>query len=224
MQLTYLSHKIHSSNSTKSGFHTKSKEVRFDTNTRIHLYRYGISNSTENSQSTSEPSKSSYSDHQNNSFSDSGFGTNFLFSFGQTQCSSRLNSSRQTAFTTSANVPIIGLETSHSSLRSSDYDQQYDQISFEMVDGHQSICSRNAHSPSRPQNIPLYGCQSLRMGSSSGTNESILSWSLVGRPIPAPYQYVGNNGHSFHTDKSLKMYSTFLCHDIYRQHNSGLIY
>ena len=47
---------------TKSGFHAKSKEIRFDTNTRIHLYRYGISNSTENSQSTREPSKSSYSD------------------------------------------------------------------------------------------------------------------------------------------------------------------
>ena len=28
--------------------------------------------------------------------------------FGQTQCSSRLNSTRQTAFVTSANVPIIG--------------------------------------------------------------------------------------------------------------------
>ena len=48
--------------------------------------------------------------------------------------SSRLNSSRQTAFTTSANVPIIGLETSHSSLRSSGYNQQYDQSPFEMVD------------------------------------------------------------------------------------------
>ena len=36
------------SNGTKSGFHTKSKEVRFDTNTRIHLFRYGLSNSTKN--------------------------------------------------------------------------------------------------------------------------------------------------------------------------------
>ena len=114
-----LLHKIHSSNGTKSGFHTKSKEVRFDTNTTIHIYRYGISNSTENSQSSSEPSKNSYSDHQNNSFSDSGFSMNFPFSFGQTQCSSRLNSFRQIAFTTSAYMPIIGLETSHFSIRSS---------------------------------------------------------------------------------------------------------
>ena len=106
---------------TKSGFHAKSKEIRFDTNTRIHLYRYGISNSTENSQSSREVKALILTDRQNNSFSDSGFGTNFTFSFGQTHCSSRLNSSRQTAFRTSANVPVIGLETSHSSLRSSGY-------------------------------------------------------------------------------------------------------
>ena len=33
-----------------------------------------------------------------------------------------------------------------------------------MVDEHQSLRSRSALSPSRPQNIPLYGCQSLRLG------------------------------------------------------------
>ena len=73
----------------------------------------------------------------------------------------------------------------------------------------QSLRSRNAHSPSRPQNLPL--CQSLRLGSSFLLSSSILSWSLVGRTIPAPYQHVGNNGHSFRTDKNLKIYSPFLC-------------
>ena len=42
-------------------------------------------------------------------------------------CAVADNSSRQMAFKTSANVPIIGLETTHSSLRSSGYDRQYDQ-------------------------------------------------------------------------------------------------
>ena len=93
-----------------------------------------------------------------------------------------------------------------------------------MVDELQSICSGNAHSPSRPRNLHLHGCQSFRFGSSSRTDESILSRSLFGRPIPTPYQHVGNNGHSFRTDKSLEIYSPFLCHDIHRQHSSGLIY
>ena len=44
-------------------------------------------------------------------------------------------------------------------------------------------------------------------------------------PDPKTFLYTdGNNGHSFRTDKSLKIYSPFLCHDFYRQHNSGLIY
>ena len=179
---------------------------------------------TEYSQGTSRPSRLSYSDYQNIPFSVSSFGKNFPFSFGQTECSSGLHSTRQTSFTTSANVSIIGLETSHSSSRSSGFDQQYDQIPFKMVDEHKSFCSRNAHSSSRSQCIPLYGCQSLWMGSSSRTNESILSWSLAGRPIPTPYQYTGNNSHSFRTEESLKICSPFLCHDFYRQHNSGLLY
>ena len=104
-----------------------------------------------NSQSSSGLSKRSYSGHQNNLFPDSGFGTNFPFSFGQTHCSSRLNSSRQIACTTSANVPIIGLETSYTSSGSSSSDHQDDQISFKMVDELKLICSGNAHSPPDPK-------------------------------------------------------------------------
>ena len=96
------------------------------------------------------------------------FGTNFPLFFGQTQCSSGLNSNRQTAFMTSANVPVVGLETSYS-----------DQISFEMVNEHQSLRSRNTHSPSRPQCIPLYRCQSFRLGSSSGTD--VYPFMVAGR-------------------------------------------
>ena len=125
---------------------------------------------------------------------------------------------------TSANVSFVCLETSHSSSRSSNQDQQYYSISFELVDGHQSFPTRNFHSSSKSQCIPLYGCQPLWMGSSSRADETILSWSLVGRPIPAPHQYARNDGHSFRTEESYKNYSPFLRHDIYRQYDSGLIY
>ena len=106
---------------------------------------------------------------------DSSLSRNFPFSFGQTQCSSRLCSPRQTSFTTASNVSLICLETSYFSSQSSGSDQQYDWISFEMVDGHQSLCSGNVYSASRSQCIPFYGCQSLWMGSSSQTDGTILS-------------------------------------------------
>ena len=185
---TRISHNILPSNSSKSKIHSKSK-VRFDTSSAIHLYRVGISATTQHSQSTSRLHRIPTSDNQIISNSDSSFSTNFPFSFGQTQCSSRLHSPRQTSFTTALNVSLICLETSHYSSQSSSSDQQYDSISFEMVAGHQSTRSGNVHSSSRSRCIPFYGCQSLWMWSSCRADETILSWSLDGRPIPAPYQY-----------------------------------
>ena len=178
-QSTYLSHKIHNSNGTESGLHTKSKEVRFDTNTTIHIYRYGISNSAENSQSSSWSSESSYSDHQNNSFSDSGFGTNFPFSFGQTQCSSRL--------ILLGRLHLWPLQMCQLSVWKPHILPLDHQVTINsMIKFHlkwwmysQSFHSGDAHSPSRPQNFPLYVCQPLRLGGSSRISESILSWSQL---------------------------------------------
>ena len=42
---------------------------------------------------------------------------------------------------------------------------------------------------------------------------SVLSWSLVGRPIPAPYQYSGNDSHSFSTEESHKIHTPHLGYD-----------
>ena len=42
--------------------------------------------------------------------------------------------------------------------------------------------------------------------------------------MPAPYQYSGNNGHSFHAEESHKIHTPLLCHDFYQQYNSGLLY
>ena len=53
---------------------------------------------------------------------------------------------------------------------------------------------------------------------------TMLSWSLDRKPIPAPYQYVRNDGHTISTETSQNIYSPFLHHDIHRQHNGGLIY
>ena len=93
-----------------------------------------------------------------------------------------------------------------------------------MVDEHDSIRNRNCYPFSRFQIFPLYGCQSFRMGRSFRADETILSWSLDRRPIQAPYQHVRNDGHTISTETSHNIYSPFLHHDIYRQHNGGLIY
>ena len=93
-----------------------------------------------------------------------------------------------------------------------------------MVDKPQWVRDRDYYPSSRSQIFPLYRCQSFRMGSSFKADSTILSWSLDRRPIPAPYQYVGNDGHTISTETSHNIYSPFLHHDIHRQHNGGLIY
>ena len=200
LQSITMSDKILPSNSSRSRFHS----IGINISSEFHVHRHGISDTAKLSQGPSRLSRGPNFDYQISSFLQSSIGTNFPFSFGQTQCSSRLCSPWQTSLitpfvlgsmsvglnilirhsfmdlwvwitalvpwpqllTTSANVSLVCLEISHSSSWSSDYDQQYDSISFELVDGHQSLCTRNCYPSSSSQCIPIYGCQSLWLGSS----------------------------------------------------------
>ena len=71
-----------------------------------------------------------------------------------------------------------------------------------MVDKPQLVQDRDYYPSSRSQIFPLYRCQSFQMGSSFRADSTLLSWSLDRRPIPAPYQYVRNDGHTISTETS----------------------
>ena len=111
--------------SSEFRFYSKPKKVRIYSCSEFHIHRHGISDTAEFNQGTSGMSRESNVDYQICSLLQSSIGTNFPFSFGQTQCSSRFCSPRQTSF---ANVSSVCLETSYSSSRSSDYNQQYDRF------------------------------------------------------------------------------------------------
>ena len=149
LQPTNISHNLLPSNGTKSRFHAKSKEVRFDTSTEIHIHRqwYRVRVPADRVDSLFLTIKTFLSQTQISA-------QTFLSLLGKLSAAAD-RSSRQTSPSTSANVSIICLETSHSSPQSSGSDQQYDSIPFEMVDGHQLIHSRNAYSSSRSQCIPM---------------------------------------------------------------------
>ena len=166
------------SNYSKPRFSAKSQEVRSLSCSEIHLHRYGISDATKFSQGSSGSCTEPNSNNQENNVSKTCIGTNFPFSFGQTQCCSRPCSPGQTALTSSSDVPAVSLETSYSSSRSPDLDKRHDSISLTMVDKPHSIRDRDFYPSSRPRILPLYGCQSLRMGSSFRADNTVLSWSL----------------------------------------------
>ena len=219
-----ISNKILPSSLSDSRFYSKPKEISINSQSEFHAHRHGISDPGKFSQGPMGMSRDLNTDYQFNSVMQTSIGKNFPFCFGQTQCSSRFCFPRQTALTSPANVSFVCLEATYSTPRSSDHNQRHDSIPFTIVDEYQSIRSRNLYPPSRPQHIPVYGCQSLWMGSSFRANETILSWSLDGRAIPASYQHVRNDGHTLSTETSHNIYSPFLCHDIHRQHDSGIIY
>ena len=126
-QQTNISYNILPSNVAKSRVHYKSKEVRFDTSPEIHLYRDGISDTTKRSQGTNRPHWISTSNYQT-FFLRLKFWHNFSFLFWANLVQ------QQTSFMTATIVSLICLETPYSSSRLSGSDQQYDLISFEMVD------------------------------------------------------------------------------------------
>ena len=89
--LDYSDKFLHS-NYSKSRCSSKSQEIGSLSRSEIHLYRYGISDATKFSQGSNGSCTEPISD--------------FPFSFGQTQCCSRPCSPRQTALTSSSDVPF----------------------------------------------------------------------------------------------------------------------
>ena len=88
-QPTDYSDKLLHSNYPKPRFSAKSQEIRSLSCSEIHLHRYGISDATKFSQGSSGSCTEPNSNNQENNVSQTCIGTNFPFSFGQTQCCSR---------------------------------------------------------------------------------------------------------------------------------------
>ena len=105
-QSTDYSDKLLHSNYPKPRFSAKSQEVRSLSCSEIHLHRYGISDATKFSQGSSGSCTEPNSNNQENNVSQTCIGTNLPFPFGQTQCCSRPCSPRQTARTSSSDVPV----------------------------------------------------------------------------------------------------------------------
>ena len=85
------------------------KILHSDPFSEIHLYRHGISDTTKCSQGSNGSCTESTSNNQEISVIQTCISTNFSFSFGQTQCFSRLRSPRQTSLTSSIDVSFVCL-------------------------------------------------------------------------------------------------------------------
>ena len=139
---TNFSDNIMSSNYASCRVHSKSKKVRFDPSSEIHLYRHGNSEASQFCQSTTRPNGISTHDNLTIPNSDSSLCSNFPFSFGETQCCSRLHGFRLPSFMPASDVPSVSVD-SHTYSRSPNFDYEFDRLSFEVVDRSQPIHSRD---------------------------------------------------------------------------------
>ena len=68
------------------------------------------------------------------------------------------------------------------------------------------------------------GCQSNRLGFTSGAGKTSVSWSLVQNPIPTPHQYFRNDGRFIYTEEGSSIHKELHGSHINRQHNSSSIF
>ena len=105
-QQTYISHNILPTNSSKSRNNSKSKEIRFETSSAIHLHRDGISDTTEYSQGITISYRIPSSDYQIISNSDK-FQHELSFLFWAISVQQQTSYSRQISFTTATDVSYL---------------------------------------------------------------------------------------------------------------------
>ena len=205
-----FSDKILPSGTSGSRFYSEHKEIGINSISEFHVHKHGISDSAKLSQGPNGTSTDPNTDYQINAVMQTSIGTNFPFSFGQTQCYSRFCFLRQTSFTSPANVSSVCLKTTYSSSRSSYFDQRHDSISFTMVDEHQSIRNRNIYPPRRSQHISIYGRQWLWIG--AGAHLQPMSLSFHGRWTEDQSQLHINMLEMMAIRSALKQVITFIHH------------
>ena len=217
------SDKILHSNYSKSRFSAKSQEIGPLPFSEIHLYRHGISNATKFSQGSNGSCTEPTSDNQEISVIQTCIGTNFPFSFGQTQCCSRLVllgrlhlRPLQMCLLSVWKPHILPLDhpiTINGMIRS--HLQWW-------INPNRFETGTTIHPPDLK--FFLY-TDASHFGWGAHLDLRHYPFMVAGQKTnPSSNQYVRNDGHMISTETSHNIYSPFLHHDIYRQHNGGLIY
>ena len=95
-QSVIISNKIIPSNYSDSRFYSKPKEIGINTCSEFHVHMHGFSDPAKLSQGPIGTSRDFNADYQIHSVMQTSIDTNFPFSFGQTQCSSKFCFPRHT--------------------------------------------------------------------------------------------------------------------------------
>ena len=148
----------------------------------------------------------------------------FPVSLGTTECCSRSCNAGTVTSPAITNFSAQLVETTESSVFSSDWYDNGNSATSQMVASGRSLSPR--YSLEDRSSLPhhLYRCQPIRLGSSCGTGGTSVSWTMDRRPIPAPHQCVRDESNFSLSITSSSEGKELHCTDINRQHYSGGLY
>ena len=148
----------------------------------------------------------------------------FPVSLGTTECCSRFCNAGTVTSPAITSISAQSVETSESSVFSSDSYDIGNSASSQMVASGRSLSSGDSLEDRSSLPHHLYRCQPVRLGSPCGAGGTSVSWSIDGRPIPAPHQCARDESNFSLSITSSSQGKEFHCTDFNGQHYSGGLY
>ena len=148
----------------------------------------------------------------------------FPVSLGTTECSSRSCNAGTVTSPAITSISAQSVETSESSVFSSDSYDIGNSVSSQMVASGRSLSSGDSLEDRSSLPHHLYRCQPVRLGSPCGTGGTSVSWTMDRRPIPASHQCVRDESNFSLSITSSSQGKEHHCTGIHGQHYSGGLY
>ena len=200
------------------------REIRPSSSPSVHIHRDGVSDSYQYRQGTSDQANEDIGDSQNVFSENLCISQRFPVPLGTTECCSRPCNAGMVTSPAITNVSAQSVETTDTSVLSSDWYDNVNSATSQMVASGRSLSPGD--SPEDRSSLPhhLYRRQPVRLGSSCGAGGTSVSWSMDRRPIPAPHQCASDESNFSFSITSCSQGKELHCIGVNRQHYSGSLY
>ena len=200
------------------------REIRPSSSPSVHIHRDGVSDSYQYRQSTSVQANEDIGDSQNVFSENICISQRFPVPLGTTECCSRPCNAGTVTSPAITNVSAQAVETTETSVVSSDWYDSGNSATSQMVASGRSLSPGD--SPEDRFSLPhhIYRCQPVRLGSSCGAGGTSVSWTMDRRPIPAPYQCARYESNFSLSITSCSQGKELHCIGVNGQHYSGSLY
>ena len=200
------------------------RKIRPSSSPSVHFHRDGVSDPYQYRQSTSEQANEDIGDSQNVFTENLCISQRLPVSLGTTECCSRSCNAGTVTSPAITSISAQSVETSESSIFSSDLYDFGNSVSSQMVASGRSLSSGDSLEDRSSLSHHLYRCQPVRLGSPCGTGGTSVSWTMDRRPIPAPHQCVRDESNFPLSITSSSQGKEHHCTGIHGQHYSGGLY